>query len=439
MILVMGGGVTGLAAARTLAEAGAEHLVLEREHEPGGWCRSLFAGGYTFDMSGHFLHFSDPRMKEWVLGLGGIPWQQVRRDARVFLRGKVTPFPFQANLYGHDPERVRRCLRGFAEERIREATGGNRSASNFRDWLLGRFGKAMCEEFFFPYNRKMWRTPLSDIEPSWTSWSVPMPSFDDLLAGSRGEVRQGLGYNPAFHYPSKGGIGSLVAGLARGAQARIRPGVSVVRIDPAAKRAWSAQGEEFRYAAAVATVPLPSLSGMCRPLPAAVREAAKALRWVKVLTVNLGVRSPETTFGHWVYVPEKAYPFYRVGCLSNVCRSAAPGNGASLFTERTFPSGARLDASEEVRVALSGLRRMGILRRGQQPEEIRPVLLDPAYVIFDHARQKAVASLRGYFRRRGVFTAGRYGAWEYNGMESSMADGIRAARQAMEHLGIGPG
>jgi protoporphyrinogen oxidase len=439
VILILGAGITGLAAARTLAEAGVEHLVLERESEPGGWCRTLFAGGYTFDLSGHFLHFSDPEMRKWVVGLGGATWRTVQRDARVFLRRKVTPFPFQANLHGHDKAMVRRCLRDFAEARIREAMQRDRPAPHFGDWLLRRFGEAMCEEFFFPYNRKMWCTPLSGIEPSWTAWSVPVPSFEVLLEGTRGQVRDGLGYNSSFLYPSKGGIASLVAGLARGARERIRSGVSVARIDPGAKIAWSAQGEEFRYDAAIATIPLPALSAICEPKPSPIRDGGKALRWVKVLTVNLGVRSPAKTYGHWVYVPESAYPYYRVGCLSNVCRSAAPEGGASLFTERSFPSGARVNVADEVRVALSGLQRMGVLRRGQRPEEVRPVLLDPAYVIFDHARAKAVASLRGYFLRRGVFTAGRYGAWEYNGMEASMADGIRAARQAMGRLGIGPG
>ncbi|HBG72590.1 MAG TPA: hypothetical protein DDX05_02990, partial [Deltaproteobacteria bacterium] len=47
MILVLGGGITGLAAARTLAAAGEDFLVLEAEAEPGGWCRSIRSGPYV--------------------------------------------------------------------------------------------------------------------------------------------------------------------------------------------------------------------------------------------------------------------------------------------------------------------------------------------------------------------------------------------------------
>ncbi len=438
MILVAGGGIAGMAASRTLAAAGEEFLVAEREGQPGGWCRSLRAGGYTFDLSGHYLHVSDPGMKEWILGLGGIPWKTVRRDARVFLRGTVTPFPFQANLHGHPAGIVRRCLMDFAAERVRDAlAGGERPSPDFERWLLRRFGRTMCAEFFFPYNRKLWCAPLSEIEPSWTSWSVPVPSFDEMLAGARGETREGMGYNPSFLYPARGGIGALPARLEDGIRDRIRTGVEVVRIDPAGKRAWSAAGEEFRYDAMVSTVPLPALCSICRAVPSAVREAARDLRWVKVLAVNLGVRSPRSTCGHWAYVPGKGYRFYRVGFLSNVCPSAAPEGCASICAETGFASGAAVDVPGEVRKTLSGLRGMGVLSRGQEPEVLRAELLDPAYVVYDHARAKAVEIIRSHFRRRGIFTAGRYGAWVYNGMEASMADGIRAAGEAMRFAGSG--
>jgi protoporphyrinogen oxidase len=437
VILVLGGGISGLAAARTIAGAKVPYLVLEREEAPGGWCRSMSVGGYTFDMSGHFLHLSDPRMKEWVLGLGNTPWRTVHRDARVFLRRTVTPFPFQANLHGYPRGLVRRCLADFAAERIREAMGRGSRPGNFAEWLLRRFGRTMCREFFFPYNRKMWRRSLRSMGYSWTDWSVPVPSFDELLAGARGESLQGMGYNPTFLYPETGGIGAMVDDLARGVLGRTRLRAEVARVDLARKRAWSRDGEEFRFDAVVSTVPLPALARMCDSLPPAVREAANALKWVKVLAVNLGVRAPASTLGHWVYVPEKSYPFFRVGFLSNVSPSAAPRGCASLFVERSFPSGVRVNVGEEVRLALSGLRRMGILRGGQRPEQIRPVMLDPAYVLFDHSREKAVTTLTGHFRRRAVFPAGRYGAWEYNGMGASMADGIRAAKEALRRIGCG--
>ncbi len=435
MIVVLGGGVTGLAAAGTLAAAGEEFLVLEKEGEPGGHCRSMTAGPYAFDMSGHFLHTAEPAMRDRILALPGVSWRKTTRDARVYLREKLTPYPFQANLHGHDPAFVARCLSGFAAARIRAAVRGGREGDDFAAWLLARFGRAMCAAFFFPYNRKMWRIPLRDMTCEWTGWSVPVPRFEDLLAGARGEERQGMGYNASFLYPRRGGIGALARALARPVRARIRTGAAVSAVDLSRRVVLAADGTVIPFRAAVSTIPLPELARRAAGLPSPARRAASALRWVKVLAVNLGVRRPRRVPGHWVYVPEPSYPFFRVGFLSNVAPSAAPEGCASIFAEKAFPGGARVDARRETDAAVAGLRRMGILGAGSRVEAARPVVLDPGYVVFDRPRRAAVPLLLDEFGRRGVFPAGRYGAWDYYGMEKSIADGIRAARDAMRFAG----
>lgn len=435
MIIVLGGGVTGLSAARILAEAGEEFIVLEKEEEPGGHCRSIAAGPYAFDRSGHFLHTAEPAMRDWILGLPGISWKETARDARIFLRGTLTPYPFQANLHGHDPAFVARCLADFAAERIRAAVGGEREADDFASWLLSRFGRAMCAAFFFPYNRKMWRAPLRGMTSEWTGWSVPVPRFEDILAGARGEARQGMGYNASFFYPRRGGIGALPRALARPLRARICTGAAALALDLSRKFVLTGDGKALPYRAVVSTIPLPELAERASGLPSAPRMAAAALRWVKVLAVNLGVRGAGRTPGHWVYVPELAYPFFRVGFLSNVAPSAAPRGCASVFAEKAFPAGARVDTERETDAIVAGLRRMGVLDAGSRVEEARPVLLDPGYVVFDRRRRAAVPLLLREFGRRGVFPAGRYGAWDYYGMEKSMADGVRAARDAMRFAG----
>lgn len=429
MIVVLGAGVTGLAAAKTLEECGEECAVVEREAAPGGHCRSIFAGGYTFDRSGHFLHSSDPGTLEWILGLPGVSWSETQRDARVWLRGTLTPYPFQANLHGHARGFVERCIAGFAAERIRAAVRGERRPRNFAEWLTARFGREMCRAFFFPYNRKMWRTPLSRMGYEWTGWSVPVPRFEELLAGARGETRAGMGYNAAFRYPASGGIEALPGALARSLDGAVRTGVEVRRVD-LRKRVVHTGGGALPYRAAISTVPLPALAQRASGLSAEARRAALSLSWVKVLAINLGVRNAGRSPGHWIYVPEPRYPFFRAGFLSNVASYAAPEGCASLFVEKSFRAGVRIDEGREVDAAVQGLRRMGVLRRGSVIEEVRPVVLDPAYVVFDAARRKAVSLLSREFARGGVLLAGRYGAWDYYGMERSIADGIRAARAA---------
>ena len=427
MILVLGGGVTGLAAGNALAAAGADFLVLEREDEPGGWCRSICAGKYTFDMSGHFLHVSDPSLREWILGIPGIPWRKVDRDARVLLDRVFTPYPFQVHLDGHPAAFVSRCLADFAAQRIREVVRGNRTPKHFAEWLRQRFGKTMCEAFFFPYNRKMWRTPLAKLGYEWTDWSVPVPRFEDLLSGASGRIRKGMGYNASFYYPAKGGIGAFARALARPLGAKVRTGTRVARIDLGRRTVVTSDGGALPYRAVISTIPLPGLAACSDGLSASARKAASSLKWVKVLCINIGIRGAGSSLGHWVYVPEPRYPFFRVGFLSNVAPSAAPRGCAAVFVEKSFRAHAAVDVDRETAAAIHGLKRLGVLRRESRIEEVHPVMLDPGYVLFDDARRKAVPLLTREFARRNVILAGRYGAWDYFGMDRSISDGLRAA------------
>ena len=61
MILILGGGLTGLSTGLHLGQR--EHLILEREESTGGLCRSFQVEGFTFDLTGHLLHLRDDTIR----------------------------------------------------------------------------------------------------------------------------------------------------------------------------------------------------------------------------------------------------------------------------------------------------------------------------------------------------------------------------------------
>jgi oxygen-dependent protoporphyrinogen oxidase len=91
--VVIGAGLAGLAAGYRLVRAGWDVLVLERESEVGGRCRTVNRGGFRFDTGAqHFRDSYDATLKTAIeIGLGDrfrIPIS----GAGVFDRGKVVPF-----------------------------------------------------------------------------------------------------------------------------------------------------------------------------------------------------------------------------------------------------------------------------------------------------------------------------------------------------------
>ena len=64
MILIVGAGLAGLSTAYHLT--GVPYRLYERESEVGGLCRSYRKDGFTFDYTGHLLHFRQPPIKALV-------------------------------------------------------------------------------------------------------------------------------------------------------------------------------------------------------------------------------------------------------------------------------------------------------------------------------------------------------------------------------------
>ena len=64
MIVIVGAGLAGLSTAYHLS--GTPYRLYEREEQVGGLCRSYQKDGFTFDYTGHLLHFRQPEIKALV-------------------------------------------------------------------------------------------------------------------------------------------------------------------------------------------------------------------------------------------------------------------------------------------------------------------------------------------------------------------------------------
>jgi protoporphyrinogen oxidase len=423
-VVVIGGGLAGLCAAWHL---GRRATLLEAAPVVGGLCRSWRRDGYTFDVSGHLLHFRQPEIRRFVEAR--IPGALARHRRRAFVHfgSRLVHYPFQAHLCELPPRVRDECLRGFFRA-VGDKAAGAATPGDFEGWLRHHFGDGIVRHFLGPYNRKMWRVPLARIDPAWAAWAVPIPTPAQVEAAARPGGAQRLGYNPVFSYPKAGGIGALAAALARG-DFGLRLGEKVVAVDLARKRVETAGGRTLRFERLVSTAPLPELLRMTSGLPAAVTAAGERLRCVAICVANLGIARPAGTRAHWIYYPEPRLPFYRVGFTTNFAPASAPAGHQSLYVEATLPFGARTGCRELWPRLRLGLERVGLLRPGEQPGVVDLAHVPHAYVLYDRHRARALPGILGALEQRGVHSIGRYGAWEYGSMEDALRQGMDAARR----------
>lgn len=424
-VAVIGAGLAGLSAAYHL---GGRCRVFEAGDAPGGLLRTREIGGYRFDYTGHLLHLKDDYVRGLVKGLLAGNLLELTRDSAIYSKGVFTGYPFQANTYGLPEEAARECVEGFKRAAGRGA--GNAVPTNFRDWIIHHFGEGIARHFMLPYNGKLWQYDLGGMTVDGIAPYVPVPTVEDIERGATAGGARGLGYNPSFFYPERGGIFSLVESLLPHVK-DLSLGQRAVELDAEKKAVTFDTGYTAWYDSMVSTMPLPELISIIKDVPADILDAAKGLRYVSVYDVSLGIERGDISPHHWVYFPEPEFPFYRAGFLNNFAPSMAPEGCSSMYVEVSHRPDAAMDEEMLKRDVIDGLSRCGLLK-GDEAVPVKDVQdIRYAYVVFDRHRERSLPAIMGYLASKGITSIGRYGAWEYSSMEDAILEGRAAAAALM--------
>ena len=427
MILIVGAGLAGLSTAYHLR--GIPYKILEREREVGGLCRSYVKDGFTFDYTGHLLHFRQTAIKALVESLLPTQLHRHARKSYIYSHDTCTEYPFQVNTHGLPPEVVRECLLGFIATLSKPSSDQKTENLSFKQWILDSLGDGIAKHFMVPFNEKLWQVPLDELTSDWVSWLVPKPDVKDVVNGALGIKDKAFGYNPSFLYPASGGIKILPEAFLPSV-ANLSYDSELVEIETGRQRAIfrSSQGERTEeYERIVSTIPLPELVRRCVDLPASMRELASSLRWVSVSNVNLAVAREHISDKHWLYFPEHRYPFYRAGFPMNFSAAMGLPGCSSLYVEISHQPTARQNDALLIDRVRKGLEQAGILHRSDELVMADVKDLYYAYVLFDRYRGHVVKEMLAELERRGISSVGRYGLWEHTSMEDAIAQGQQIA------------
>jgi len=432
-VLILGSGLTGLSAAWVLGDRA---TVLERDSRPGGLVRTERMGDYWFDRVVHLLYFQDTGTERRIRALMGDTLAACPPEAWCETAAGVTNFPFQMNLRGIDAESRARCIRDLAEVTFKPSGVAPR---NFEEHLLGTFGRGMCDLFLFPYNRKMWKRPLSTLEPSGFTWNITPPDFEKVLRGSFEADGSFAAYNSAGWYPRPAasspvrGMEVLATTLAEQAQ-DLRVNCNVESVDPDRRTVTFLRGtgatarrEVIRYNDAIlSTMPLPALLSVCEGAPPDLRRACAGLRRNRVLSATISVKGPRPVkFGHWRYYADESLVFTRLIYLNEFDPMCSPDDGWSLLVEITEPAESPMtDKASMLARVRADLGRAGAIPQDCSIVGEDMILVDPAYVVFGLDSAPIVEAAHAFLASRGITSLGRYGKWEYSGMSGCIRDGL---------------
>jgi len=443
-VVVLGAGLAGLASAYELCRHGHTVTVLEREPRVGGMAASWRVGPYQLDYGPHRFHTRSPELLAHLVDILDGEVVVRERRSRIHLRGRFFRYPLElSDVAGNlDLRLLARAGADYLAARAREWVRPS-ADEHFEAWVLKRFGRTLYDLFFEPYTSKAWGMPCTRISADWAGARISQADLWDALKKTLRPPGDGAARSLAtrFHYPRSGGIGRIARGYARRIRAlggEILLAAPVRRLELRGRRIaavrFEREGalERIEAEQVVNTLPLPLAMSALRPGPdAAVRAAARRLRFVSIVFVYLEVARPSVSPDHWIYLPEKHLCVHRVSEFKNFSDSAAPGESTALCCEITCRAGDAtwgLTLEQAARIAERDLVATGLVERGStRPLDV--ARLRHAYPIYDlDYREPLRALVAAEQAIENLTSTGRQGRFRYNNMDHSIGMGLKAAR-----------
>ena len=419
-ILVLGGGVTGLAAGFV-----GGFPIYEKRRVPGGICSSYYLQGYRFEIGGgHWIFDGNrfPQARDFIAQF--TPLKSYFRQAGIYFNESnngavLIPYPIQNNL-SYLPSDV--CALVLSE--ITAPKQNPTSTATLEQWLCNTFGMTLYRLFFKPFHDK-YIIGLQNQVVAQDMYKSPI-NIEHVMNGAYYRQEKSLeivGYNPTYLYPTQG-LDHLILQMAKKCQIIYEK--EAIKIDINNKLVYFADGDRQRYKTLISTLPLNimlNLTGLN------VRDAEPP--YVSVLVLNIGAeKGALCPTEHWLYIPESGFTFHRVGFYSNVDLSFSPSSEekVAIYVERSFMSNSKPNQGEIEQYTSDVIQTLQNWQFIKRVEVINTNWVETAYTLNlpkSRWREQAIRTLNEH----SICQVGRYGRWKFQGILQSLRDGIFVGTQ----------
>ena len=386
--LIIGGGITGLSAASFLPHS--DYLVLEKDSILGGYCKTTVRGDYTWDYSGHFFHFNNPEIKDYVLANMESEMLQVTKITDIDYKRNIVDFPFQFNIDQLPEKEYKECLEDLNNL-------GETDLSTFKSFVRSTLGKGICNKFIIPYNEKLYACDLDELE------------YDSM--GRFFPKSKSKSYNDTFIYPKGGSYEYIKSVLKRLDSNKILLNTELISLDLENKIAKTNKGD-IKFEQLISTLPFNKINPDSR------------LSANKVAVFNLGFDKGSPIQTHWRYFPGNEV-FYRVGFYNNILGQEK----LSLYVEMGLKETDQIHEEILLDKVLADLQSCKIIDNHQLVEH-QFLIMNPAYVHITKDSKEIYDEWCQKYNPQGIYSIGRYGSWTY----CSIEDNIIEAQQTIKIL-----
>jgi protoporphyrinogen oxidase len=390
---ILGAGISGLSMARLLKND-FEVEILEKDGLPGGIARTKEIEGIPYHLvGGHCFNSKYPEVLDFVFNevLPLNEWRKIKRKSKIQFHRQEIDYPIEFSvkqIYSFNKDLALKIVADFLN------SSDDVKYANLEEWFIKKFGKTLADEYFIPYNTKIWNNAPSRMSHLWVEDKLPIPDkydfFDSLTGNSNDKMP-----HAEFYYPLSNNQNTFIDALAQGVQTTCNYSINTIRFDPMQKQ-WLINNER-KYDLIISTLPLKEIPFLLENTPDIIKSAGAKLKYNKISNILWKNRLTDKT---WTYIPGKDLLFHRYIHIGAYLNPLQAYSISEVIGEHS----------------LDEMKKSG---------ENDPFLLEAldyhtsgyAYVVFDENYQQCTSIIKDYIREKQFYTLGRFGEWQYYNMD----------------------
>lgn len=399
---IIGAGMSGLAIANMLKDAGNDVTVFEKDSRPGGMIKCDIVNGCLFHRTGG--HVFNTKRKDvldwfWTHFDAGKEFTKALRNSSVVFEGMDNvPYPIENHMYRFDEQ----VQKSFIDDLLKIAIdGGRKKAQNFDEFLRQRFGETLYRLYFQPYNYKVWRRDLTKVPLSWLAGKLPMPTVEEMIFNNMNHVEERQFVHSSFYYPIKGGSQFLADRLSVGL--KINYCQEIAKIVKNGNK-WIVENMEFDRVI---------FCGNIKGLPALLAGSVDLCGFVNPIdeleshgTTSVFCEIDKNPYS-WMYLPDKKYEAHRIICTGNF----STNNNSSDMMTGTVEFTDYISKDEIVE---------NLSRIPYNPRYITHNYEKYTYPIQKSDTRDMIKELKKTLEPLGIYLLGRFAEWEYYNMDMAI-------------------
>lgn len=406
-VLILGAGVTGLSMGQLL-HGEFDVTILEKDTQIGGIAKTKQVDGITYHMvGGHCFNSKYEDIMSYVFEL--LPnenWHKIHRFSTINLGKYEVNYPIEYSvkqIYNQEPELAYKITVDFL------SSIDDCRYLNLEEWFRKKFGNALCELYFLPYNTKIWGKNPKNMSHEWVQDKLPIPNKETFFSSLMCSQTDNMPHSQ-FYYPNSNNQKSLIDALAKDLDIKCNEEIKSIEKTPSG---WIVN-KKYVADILINTIPLNILPSYIDGAPELILNYAHRLKYNKVSNVLWKSHSTNKT---WTYQPSADSLFHRYIHIGSFFKPARNYTITESIGERSYDEMVECGRKDPFLIA---------------PLDYN--VSDHAYVVYDEHRDNAVKSIQEYLDNIGIISIGRFGQWEYFNMDLCIKQSIDTYNKIMNKL-----